>query len=63
MLPLSDQIEMELIKIVGEEMYHEFMNSPNVLLDMFTPRQILRSGRYYPLWEFISQNQSKVSVT
>ena len=59
MLPLKDQIDMELRKVVSVEVFDEWMNSPNVELDFKTPRQLMARQDYGPLWKLIYHHRNE----
>lgn len=58
MLSLHAQLDMALIKILGNS-YEEWMRTPNLDFDMKTPIELINQRNYQPIWEFISNRQNE----
>jgi hypothetical protein len=53
MLPIADQLDLELRKLVDPSIYDQWLESPNVDLDMKTPQQLFDTRNHGPLWALI----------
>ncbi len=59
MLPIIDQIKMEIQKIIDPEIYDRWMQMPNIELGMKSPIEVLSSKNYLVLWEFINKHKNQ----
>jgi hypothetical protein len=61
MLPIRDQINLEIRKIIGDN-YKEWMNAPNSQFvnkrtnEVAAPKDLMEQGDFAPLWFFIGKN-------
>lgn len=58
MLPIIDQIEIELHKIIPTDIYEEWMSSPNIALDLKSPRELLIKRQFSKLWSIIYESHT-----
>jgi hypothetical protein len=61
MLPIRDQIKLEIRKIIGDN-YKEWLDVPNPQFvskrtnKVATPGELMEQGDFAPLWFFIGKN-------
>lgn len=53
MVPIQDQLHLELRKVVPPDSYDEWVKSPNVSLNFESPMDLIKRGDYQPLWTLL----------